>query len=205
MIFQEYFLYFFIVISVKLIVFFINLGLKFSKSKKSKVENCNFLERPQKQQKNDESPFKAKFFALVIGLKKYLENLVTLKEILAIFIGSHMIFIAFSFASQLRIMFSFQTIDMINICVTVLYGFIILGFICLIFVGDHLGKSKTVQIKKKSEISQQKRLILYDTYFVNLKNLLNGSVHGFFIDDPSLQYPLLILIKVGLIYIVLKD
>ncbi len=39
---------------------------------------------------------------------------------------------------------------------------------------------------------------------MNLKNLLNGFVHGFFIDDPTLQYVLLMLIKFGLIYIVFR-
>jgi hypothetical protein len=39
---------------------------------------------------------------------------------------------------------------------------------------------------------------------VNLKNLSNGFVHGFLIDNTIFQYVLLILIKLGLIYIVLK-
>jgi hypothetical protein len=58
------------------------------------------------------------------------------------FIGSNMIYIAFHFGSQLNIMFSFQKLDMANICVAVAYGFIVIAFVSIIFVYDELGKSK---------------------------------------------------------------
>jgi hypothetical protein len=81
---------------------------------------------------------------IFIALKEYLCGKVTFKGILAMFIGSNMILISFNFSSQLRIMFSFQTIDMTNIFAAVTYGFLAFGFICLIFVYDELGKTKTI-------------------------------------------------------------
>jgi hypothetical protein len=66
------------------------------------------------------------------------------------FIGSNMMYLAFHFGSQLNIMFSFQQLDMANICVAVAYGFIIIGFVSIIFVYDELGKSKNSHNKKKS-------------------------------------------------------
>jgi hypothetical protein len=66
------------------------------------------------------------------------------------FIGSNMIYIAFHFGSQLNIMFSFRKLDLANICVAIAYGFIIIGFMSIIFIYDELGKGKNCHNKKKS-------------------------------------------------------
>ena len=62
-------------------------------------------------------------------------------------------------------------------------------------------------MKKKQKLvytDDSKDLNEYMTYFSHVRTLLYGFVHGFFINFPSIQYVLLILIKILLICILIR-
>jgi hypothetical protein len=72
---------------------------------------------------------------IVSGVKMWLSNSVSLKSVLFMLFTPNLIFLSFTFSSQVRLMFFFDTFDSGNMVFTMIGGFIALTF--TVFIALH--------------------------------------------------------------------
>jgi hypothetical protein len=130
-----------------------------------------------------------------------------------IFFESNLIYASFNLSSQLRSAFAFRFIDSINLVLAAFFGFVfLLSFAILLPLVETLEPSIKISSRDSKEAREEKvresiRMKYSDMktlIFSCMKCVFYGFIHGYFIDNNNLQYVLLIMVKIWLLFFNVK-
>lgn len=175
MVFQQYFVLLLFFVAIKLLSFFIKTFIKIFMS--------------QQNEPNQENQSQSIIFTGMKRFHEFLEMKLSLKSIMLSFIGSNLIFLAFTFSVQLKFIFGYVLVDRFNVLATLSLGFVKIAFTLMILMYHDMylyDKNKIFNLNTNKNLKASYNYEKYEnyslTFIVHFKCIADGFIHGYFLN-----------------------